>query len=79
MTSHLQPVRGVVCGALMILAVMAFGQQNPASREEEAPVTIQPITFNVLLVKGGSGANSGLIILNKELYAVDAKMSPESV
>lgn len=79
MTSHLQPARGVGCGALMILAVMAFSQQDPASRQEEAPVTIQPITFSLLLVKGGSGANSGLIILNKELYAVDAKMSPESV
>ena len=65
MTSHLQPARGVGCGALMILAVMAFGQQDPASRQEEAPVTIQPITFSLLLVKGGSGANSGLIILTR--------------
>lgn len=79
MTFYLQPGRGVMRGALMILAVMAFGQENPASRQEEPPVTIQPITFNLLLVKGGSGANSGLIILNKELFAVDAKMSPESI
>ena len=79
MISHLQPARVVVRGALMILAVFAFGQQNPASREDQAPVTIQPITFGLMLVKGGSGANSGLIILNKEMFAVDAKMSPESV
>lgn len=79
MTFHLQPGRGVVRGALMFLAVCAFGQQNPASPQEEPPVTIQPITFSLLLVKGGSGANSGLIILNKEIFAVDAKMSPQSV
>ncbi|MGZ7065054.1 MAG: hypothetical protein ACXVI6_01720, partial [Candidatus Aminicenantales bacterium] len=79
MISHLQPARVVVRGALMILAVFAFGQQNPATREDQAPVTIQPITFGLMLVKGGSGANSGLIILNKEMFAVDAKMSPESV
>jgi len=79
MTSQLQTARGVVRGALMILAVVAFGQQNPASREDQAPVTIQPITFSLLLVKGGSGANSGLIVGYKEIFAVDAKMSPESV
>ncbi|MGZ4886408.1 MAG: MBL fold metallo-hydrolase [Candidatus Aminicenantales bacterium] len=79
MISHLQPARVVVRGALMILAVFAFGQQNPATREDQAPVTIQPITFGLMLVKGGSGANSGLIILNKEMFAVDAKMSPDSV
>jgi cyclase len=79
MKSPLQAVSVIVCGAVMILAAVSSGQQAPAARPEQAPVTIQPVTLGILLVKGGSGANSGLIIGNKEIIAVDAKMSPESV
>ena len=79
MKSPIQAAFGIVCGAVMLLAGVSSGQQAPAGRPEQAPVTIQPITLGILLVKGGSGANSGLIIGNKELIAVDAKMSPESI
>jgi glyoxylase-like metal-dependent hydrolase (beta-lactamase superfamily II) len=63
----------------MLLAAVSFGQQNPGQPEGPPPIAIQPITFGVLLIKGGSGANSGLIIGDKEVIAIDAKMSPESV
>ena len=65
--------------AFLLLAGTAISQQNQPDRQGPAPVTIQPITMNVVLVKGGTGANSGLIIGEKEIFAVDAKMSPESV
>jgi len=78
MNSPFQTVVGIVCGALMLLAGGSSGQQAPAGRPDQPPVIVQPVTFGILLVKGGSGANSGLIIGNKEVIAVDAKMSPES-
>jgi len=79
MKSPIQAAICIVCGAVMLLAGVSSGQQAPAGRPEQAPVIIQPITLGILLVKGGSGANSGLIIGNTELIAVDAKMSPESI
>jgi glyoxylase-like metal-dependent hydrolase (beta-lactamase superfamily II) len=79
MKSTFPAVLAIISGILMLLAGIALAQQNQASRQELAPVTIQPITLTLLLVKGGAGANSGLIVGNKEVFAVDAKMSPESV
>jgi glyoxylase-like metal-dependent hydrolase (beta-lactamase superfamily II) len=72
-------VGAVILGVLVLLAAGSSGQRNPGSGQEGAPVTIQPITLGLLLVKGGSGANSGLIVGDKELIAIDAKMSPESI
>jgi cyclase len=69
----------VLSAILMLLVGDAPGQQNPPSGQGPAPITLQPITFGVLLVKGGSGANSGLIIGYKEVFAVDAKMDPENI
>ncbi len=74
MKSPFQAVFCAVCGAAMLWAGASSGQQ-----QAPAAVTIQPVTLSILLVKGGVGANSGLIVGNKELIAVDAKMSPESV
>jgi glyoxylase-like metal-dependent hydrolase (beta-lactamase superfamily II) len=79
MKSQFQAISCVFCCALIFLAGAASGQQIPVSRQEPAPVTIQPITMGLMLVKGGSGANSGLIVGNREVFAIDAKMSPESV
>jgi len=79
MKSPFPVVLAIISGILILRAGIASGQQNPPSRQESAPVTIQPITLTLLLVKGGAGANSGLIIGNKEVFAIDAKMSPESI
>lgn len=73
MKSPLPAAIGILAGAGLLLAGLPSGQQAPA------PVTIQPVTLSILLVKGGSGANSGLIVGYKEIIAVDAKMSPESI
>jgi len=79
MNSPLQAVVAAACGAVMLLAGALTGQQNPAQQEGPPPVTIQPITLGVMLVKGGSGANAGLIVGKREIIAIDAKMSAESV
>jgi cyclase len=62
---------GISCG-LAAAAVAAQGQETP-------PVTLQPLTSTLLLVKGGSGANAGIFIGHRELIVIDAKMSPDSV
>jgi cyclase len=67
------------CSVLILLSGVSFAQEYPPPSEGPPPVTIQPITMDVMLVKGGTGANSGLIVGYKELIAIDAKMSPESV
>lgn len=79
MNSRPQAVFCIVCGALMLLAGFSSGQQGPAGRPDQPPLTLQPVTFWILLVKGGSVGNSGLIIGDKEIIAVDAKMTPESI
>jgi cyclase len=79
MKSPLPTAFRVASAALVLLAGTAFGQQNTPAPQGPAPITIQPITLNLLLVKGGTGANSGLIIGDREIFAIDAKMSPESV
>ena len=67
------------CGAVVLLAGLALGRQEPGQAEGPPPVTIQPITLDVLLVKSGLGANSGLIVGGREIIAVDAKLSPETI
>lgn len=79
MNSPLHGFLPAACGALALLAGLAFGQQDPGQAEGPPPITIQPITLDVLLIKGGLGANSGLIVGGREIIAVDAKMSPESI
>jgi glyoxylase-like metal-dependent hydrolase (beta-lactamase superfamily II) len=69
----------IASAAFLLLAGTAISRQNQPDRQGAAPVTTQPITMNVVLVKGGTGANSGLIIGDREIIAVDAKMSAESV
>jgi glyoxylase-like metal-dependent hydrolase (beta-lactamase superfamily II) len=76
------PLQFVFCaipGIVLFLAGVALCQQDPRQGQEQAPVTLQPITRSVLLVKGGSGANSGLIVGKGEVIAVDAKMNAESI
>jgi glyoxylase-like metal-dependent hydrolase (beta-lactamase superfamily II) len=79
MRSPLPTAFPIASAALLLLAGPAIGQQDQPARQGPAPITIQPITLNVLLVKGGTGGNSGLIVGDREIIAVDAKMSPESV
>jgi glyoxylase-like metal-dependent hydrolase (beta-lactamase superfamily II) len=52
--------------------------QPPQYQQQPAPITLEKIADNIYQIKGGSGANCGVIIGQKEIMVVDAKMSEES-
>lgn len=58
--------------------VFAQQQQPPQARQEPPPLTVHQIRGNIYEVEGGSGANCGFFIGEKEVLVIDAKMSPES-
>jgi cyclase len=45
---------------------------------QQQPVTVQQIKGNIYMVKGGSGANTGFFIGDKEVLVIDAKMTADS-
>ena len=61
---------------LFALAGMGFilGQQS----QQPPPITVQQIKGNIYMVKGGSGANTGFVIAEEGVLAIDAKMIEES-
>jgi glyoxylase-like metal-dependent hydrolase (beta-lactamase superfamily II) len=52
--------------------------QPPQYQQTLVPITLEKITDHTYEVKGGSGANCGIIIGEKEVLVIDAKMSEES-
>jgi len=52
--------------------------QPPQYQQQPEPITLEKIVDNIYQVKGGSGANCGVIIGEKEIMVIDAKMSEES-
>ncbi|MGB7296748.1 MAG: MBL fold metallo-hydrolase [Candidatus Aminicenantales bacterium] len=75
----------LVLSLLVIIGTMAAAQQQqiqqaqPAQyRQEPAPLTLEKISEGIYQVKGGSGANGGVIIGRKEIMVIDAKMSEDS-
>ncbi len=57
----------------------ASQQAQPSqSRQEPPPLTVQKVKGNIYWVKGGSGANTGFFIGEKEVLVIDAKMSADS-
>lgn len=68
---------------LILLLTLTFsftGQQKqpPQYRQEPAPVTVHQVKGKIYEVKGGSGANTGFFIGEKEVLVIDAKMNEES-
>ncbi|HPW17722.1 MAG TPA: MBL fold metallo-hydrolase [Candidatus Aminicenantes bacterium] len=66
---------------VVVLSVAAAAAQAPQAKpapQAPPPLTVQPITKSLYLVKGGSGANTAFFIGEKEVFAVDAKMSAAS-
>jgi len=53
-------------------------KQPPQYQQEPAPVTIHQVKGSIYEVKGGSGANCGFFIGEKEVLAIDAKMDEKS-
>ncbi len=60
------------CVGCAALALSSFAQQQPA------PLKIEPIRDGAYVIKGGSGANVGLIVGRREAVVIDAKMTEES-
>ncbi|OGD18899.1 MAG: hypothetical protein A2Y69_03345 [Candidatus Aminicenantes bacterium RBG_13_59_9] len=52
--------------------------QPPQYQQPTAPISFVKVVGNIYEVKGGSGANCGVIIGEKEVMVIDAKMSEES-
>ncbi|HCS48063.1 MAG TPA: hypothetical protein DIW61_07345 [Candidatus Aminicenantes bacterium] len=52
--------------------------QPPQYQQQPSPIALEKIAANIYQVKGGSGANCGVIIGEKEVMVIDAKMSEES-
>jgi glyoxylase-like metal-dependent hydrolase (beta-lactamase superfamily II) len=53
-------------------------KQPPQKRQEPSPVTVHKVKGNIYEAKGGSGANTGFFIGEKEVFVIDAKTTPES-
>jgi glyoxylase-like metal-dependent hydrolase (beta-lactamase superfamily II) len=52
--------------------------QPPQYQQQPAPIALEKIADNIYQVKGGSGANCGVVIGEQEVMVIDAKMSEES-
>ncbi len=53
-------------------------KQTPQKRRESPPLTVHKVKGNIYEAKGGSGANTGFFIGEKEVIVIDAKTAPES-
>lgn len=53
-------------------------QQTSTQRQASPPISVEKIKGNIFQVKGGSGANTGFFVADKEVVVIDAKMTEES-
>jgi glyoxylase-like metal-dependent hydrolase (beta-lactamase superfamily II) len=62
---------------LLFVAISGFAraEQQP---QQAPPLSIEKVKGNIYLASGGSGANAGFFIGEKEVFLIDVKMSPES-
>lgn len=63
--------------ALLLAVPCCAGSAEPSQPQPPA-MSVQKIKGNVYMIKGGSGANTGLIVGDKEAAVIDAKMTAES-
>jgi len=64
---------------LMLLFVTVAGIAWAGQQPQQAPpLSVEKVKGNIYLVSGGSGANAGFFIGEKEVFLIDVKMSPES-
>ncbi len=53
-------------------------QQSSTQRQDPPPISVEKIKGNIFQVKGGSGANTGFFVADKEVVVIDAKMTEEA-
>ena len=64
---------------ICFLVSSALGQQQTAAQRPAAPpISVEKIKGNIYQVKGGSGANTGFFVADKEVVVIDAKMTEEA-
>jgi cyclase len=72
----------ILCAAVAVgppaLAPQAQQAQPAQYQQQPEPLAFEEIADGIYQVKGGSGANGGVIIGQKEVMVIDAKMSQES-
>lgn len=61
----------------LVLAALVGGF-TALAQTAPAPISAEPLGGGVYWVKGGSGANAGIIVGAKEVVVIDAKMTEES-
>ena len=68
------------CGLVFIMAAVGAAQDPPAkpAPPAPAPLTVQQIAPDLDLVTGGSGANPAFYVTANEVFAIDAKLTPEA-
>lgn len=67
-----------LCLSLVFLFLFNSSGTNQQA-QTTPPLTVQQVKGNIYEVKGGSGANTGFFIGEKEVLVIDAKMSIESM
>jgi cyclase len=60
---------------LLTVAGVAWAGQQP---QQAPPLSVEKVKGNIYLISGGSGANAGFFIGDKEVFLIDVKMNPES-
>ena len=66
-----------VCLVSPISAQQQTSQQTQSMKLEVLPLSVQNVKGNIYQLKGGMGANSGFFIGEKEVLAIDAKMTED--
>jgi len=61
-----------------ISAQQQASQQTQPPKQEVPPVSVQKVKGNIYQIKGGVGANTGFFIGEKEVLAIDAKMTEDA-
>ena len=63
----------IICCCLIVIA--SAQPQTPSQRQTPPPISAEKIKGNIYQVKGGSGANTGFYVSDKEVVVIDAKMT----
>ena len=76
-------MRRLMLSSVLVLTALGLAGQAAAPARKPAqpqmpPMTVEKITDNIYMAKGGFGANTGFVITDHGVLAVDAKMSAEA-
>ena len=61
-----------------ISAQQQTSQPTQSLKQEVPPISVQNVKGNIYQLKGGVGANSGFFVGEKEVLAIDAKMTEDA-